>query len=129
MAFSSVFENKQSTQSQRLFAIVKQAILKSLGPLSNRYTVRLIGFKKGSVVVETEIIPINPAESDSEQQAEVDQLRKTIEAPQFAQSFKEEVASQKTIEDGDFPVVDDQAVQVQGVVDTETPGRLKVGAR
>ena len=87
---------------------------------------RCTAFKKGSVVVETEIIPINPAASDYDQQTEVNQLKQTIETPAFAQSFKDEVSSQKTAADDNFPEVDDQTVQVQGVVDTETEGKLKV---
>merc|ERR1711935_700578 len=120
MLFSAVFQSNDSLQSQQLFNIVRQAILNSLGELRNRFTVRLVGFKEGSVVVETELIPVDSSDSESAQLIEVNKVQQTLKSSAFAASFKSEVAAQKVDGDDNFPEVDEKTIDVKGVVEAET---------
>ena len=97
-----------------------------MGKLRDRFTVRLVGFKKGSVVVETELIPISASVSDSEaaQLSEVNEVQQTLQSSSFASSFKSEVAAQKVDGDTNFPEVDDKTIEVKGVVEAETEGNV-----
>ena len=122
MLFSAVFQSNDSLQSQKLFNVVRQAILNSLGELRNRFTVRLVGFKKGSVVVETELIPVDSSDSESAQLIEVNKVQQTLKSSAFAASFKSEVAAQKVDGDDNFPEVDEKTIDVKGVVEAETEG-------
>ena len=123
MPFSQAFENLKSAQSQRLFNLVREAILRSLGALRNRFKCRLVGFKKGSVIVETELIPI-VENSESVQLSEINAVEQRIKQNSFASSFQQELASQRTADDDDFPEVFQDTISVEGVVDTETEGRF-----
>ena len=113
MTYSSAFDDKQSQESQNLFAIVKEAALRALGSLRSQYTVELIGFRQGSVVVETELIPADPDNTD------VAQMGIMVQSSQFKSSFKTELAAQNANGAQNFPEADDQTVQLKGVVDTE----------
>ena len=124
MPFSQAFEDLKSVQSKRLFNLVREAILRSLGALRNRFRCRLVGFKKGSVIVETELIPIVEDDSESVQLSEINALEQRVKQNSFASSFQQELASQRTADDDDFPEVFQDTISVEGVVDTETEGRF-----
>lgn len=114
MTYSSAFDDKQSQESQNLFAIVKEAALRALGSARMQYNVELIGFRQGSVVVETKLVDqLDPDNID------IALMSTYIQSSQFKSPFKSELAAQNVNGAQNYPEADDQTVQLRGVIETE----------